>query len=110
MAVVVRRKALYVITSYSIHYTKLYDDAKAGLMVFLVSVLSFTRLAIVDSTRFSAVSPDTVITSYSIHYTKLYEFALRVMAGGLTEFQVDIKRFVVAVLPAVFRQKFKSIV
>ena len=46
-----------VITSYSIHYTKLYDRTLAATVGGLVR------------------EGDTlaVITSYSIHYTKLYE-------------------------------------
>ena len=46
----------HVITSYSIHYTKLYD-----IMGTIVILLIFQISAIL------------VITSYSIHYTKLYE-------------------------------------
>ena len=50
-----------VITSYSIHYTKLYDQ--------------FHPLAIEDCMLHVMQRPkiDFVITSYSIHYTKLYE-------------------------------------
>ena len=53
-----------VITSYSIHYTKLYEyiAEKSGFG----SVNSFTRV-------FKEAIGKTVITSYSIHYTKLYE-------------------------------------
>ena len=46
-----------VITSYSIHYTKLYDGG-AG---------------IAHQALRGAAGRDSVITSYSIHYTKLYE-------------------------------------
>ena len=50
---------LTVITSYSIHYTKLYD------------VLPFEQAAeILKKTEHMCV---IVITSYSIHYTKLYD-------------------------------------
>ena len=49
-----------VITSYSIHYTKLYEDM--GIEPYLIS----GALVAVQAQRF-------VITSYSIHYTKLYE-------------------------------------
>ena len=50
-----------VITSYSIHYTKLYDR-------FGDVVKALRDGFVLDGTRF-----DHVITSYSIHYTKLYE-------------------------------------
>ena len=56
-----------VITSYSIHYTKLYDNRTLSFML-----LSF---------RITLCRPAaTVITSYSIHYTKLYDLCL---ASGL---------------------------
>ena len=49
--------AYFVITSYSIHYTKLYE------------ALRLARLG-----RLGAEAVDeAVITSYSIHYTKLYD-------------------------------------
>ena len=54
-----------VITSYSIHYTKLYEMAR--------------RLGDDPRLRFARVGEDAVIqpviTSYSIHYTKLYDEA-----------------------------------
>ena len=53
-------RGLFVITSYSIHYTKLYDTAPPA------------RRA--GGPRADAVTAGLfVITSYSIHYTKLYE-------------------------------------
>ena len=63
-----------VITSYSIHYTKLYDQPRVNAIWFtsrLPKVLSVFPPS-------PAVAPPagiarSVITSYSIHYTKLYE-------------------------------------
>ena len=54
-----------VITSYSIHYTKLYDDGRlrGGLRS------AHARGLLPSGWRLSR----PVITSYSIHYTKLYE-------------------------------------
>ena len=78
---------LFVITSYSIHYTKLYDRlldwglrltlllaAPAAVALAIIAVPLITTLfhhgAFTDNDVFM-----TVITSYSIHYTKLYEEA-----------------------------------
>ena len=47
---------MFVITSYSIHYTKLYDQS----LVWIIDGVN-------------TGSEEFVITSYSIHYTKLYE-------------------------------------
>ena len=68
-----------VITSYSIHYTKLYDveDTRVG------QVTDFDKLTFEVWTD-GSIEPDEtvslgakilsdVITSYSIHYTKLYD-------------------------------------
>ena len=91
-----------VITSYSIHYTKLYD----ALHCVQVAGQQFTRLTVLRSPHqvvftvpdrmaasFVILHPRsityptypspkgegfTVITSYSIHYTKLYEDSLLV--------------------------------
>ena len=92
----------YVITSYSIHYTKLYDiinprplyvieDARKTDVELNVSDVqelvrniasgmnrfSFVRHAvIVSKPRYTAlvmIAGKDVITSYSIHYTKLYD-------------------------------------
>ena len=55
------REAQDVITSYSIHYTKLYEDENGE------------EVAIAANTPVSMNMWGFVITSYSIHYTKLYE-------------------------------------
>ena len=83
-----------VITSYSIHYTKLYEPRWVVDAVALSSALEeyvhtahplagILRTAICltdpsprmdEAARLSGLSVDSlVITSYSIHYTKLYE-------------------------------------
>ena len=56
-----------VITSYSIHYTKLYEvgHLQAQLLDLFLDVLAALHLRLLGG-------PD-VITSYSIHYTKLYD-------------------------------------
>ena len=54
-----------VITSYSIHYTKLYDITIPPEMLAVIKKK-------VDEGFYSSTS-ELVITSYSIHYTKLYE-------------------------------------
>ena len=62
---VIARLASLVITSYSIHYTKLYEDDQRR-------VLSRRPLDLNES---SGKIQTDVITSYSIHYTKLYDRA-----------------------------------
>ena len=52
-----------VITSYSIHYTKLYE-------------VTSTPALLRKSSGVTASTSSNVITSYSIHYTKLYELFL----------------------------------
>ena len=93
----------YVITSYSIHYTKLYECElpcamlillldevdmvkRLGVKQVIVGTVFFIAVAIFF-TSFTATNPIlyqssaiilltlVVITSYSIHYTKLYELA-----------------------------------
>ena len=74
---------LLVITSYSIHYTKLYD---LTLQKNVISSLKTGTIAIYEGYRGASVSKEGrpvgefyvyevegVITSYSIHYTKLYD-------------------------------------
>ena len=61
---------MFVITSYSIHYTKLYENA-----IYKVCVQDI--LATIQSIRiFCTTVILGVITSYSIHYTKLYDYAM----------------------------------
>ena len=74
-------RSLLVITSYSIHYTKLYDmpstendltrffTSRATEFISLPQPQCFQRL---DANRINN-GYHTVITSYSIHYTKLYD-------------------------------------
>ena len=54
---------ILVITSYSIHYTKLYDAC----------LLNFLREKPLVAVMLFFMKECSVITSYSIHYTKLYE-------------------------------------
>ena len=70
-----------VITSYSIHYTKLYDDpvkVRERGMLFAARETQSGHLAgmviVVPSDSAAALRAESVITSYSIHYTKLYDF------------------------------------
>ena len=63
-----------VITSYSIHYTKLYEVIGDAQTEFIDDARADTcggRQAAADF-RYDAGN-DRVITSYSIHYTKLYD-------------------------------------
>ena len=82
------REATRVITSYSIHYTKLYEEIankgwqrasvenkeiRLGLNIVKGKV---TFRGVADAFGLEYVDADTlicVITSYSIHYTKLYD-------------------------------------
>ena len=60
---------MIVITSYSIHYTKLYDGLHFSQpMEFMLSSRLPTP-SLLNKSRAIAI----VITSYSIHYTKLYD-------------------------------------
>ena len=72
----------HVITSYSIHYTKLYDlgaalmSASLLIMVGLTGYSSWMKAILGADTWYVIavmLAPIGVITSYSIHYTKLYE-------------------------------------
>ena len=70
---------LGVITSYSIHYTKLYDDA-AFCGEYLRAARELRAAGIDTEVYPEAVAGRylyrrPVITSYSIHYTKLYDDA-----------------------------------
>ena len=61
-----------VITSYSIHYTKLYDDFLNLIKPLFGREREKKELAKVFQALRIEVNQD-VITSYSIHYTKLYD-------------------------------------
>ena len=71
-----------VITSYSIHYTKLYDDIpneNLGLLRlatkenYAYHMGNHTEEWMYDEFNRLDQKDKPVITSYSIHYTKLYE-------------------------------------
>ena len=67
-----------VITSYSIHYTKLYDEKyKDDILMFNnprdAFGISLKRLGYSQNTTDEKEINEAVITSYSIHYTKLYD-------------------------------------
>ena len=67
-----------VITSYSIHYTKLYDHLHLQVMRTSKRCAPLLRQAYQNVMGCPAVDAaprrgGRVITSYSIHYTKLYE-------------------------------------
>ena len=66
--------AFHVITSYSIHYTKLYDDGLRGTsrpwqLDPVPLFISGEEWSVIEAGLMH------VITSYSIHYTKLYDGA-----------------------------------
>ena len=78
----------FVITSYSIHYTKLYEDPglvegrlqlhpcrTGGNLIALGSFLGETSENVEITMKIDSLEQQevVVITSYSIHYTKLYE-------------------------------------
>ena len=72
-----------VITSYSIHYTKLYDPEAISELRFSLSASSLSIAGISFDSLHAEGKKDrdvlageigTVITSYSIHYTKLYDY------------------------------------
>ena len=72
------KKRWSVITSYSIHYTKLYEGCRVDS---LVSVDDRGQMVLPKELRDKAgikggdkLAVIRVITSYSIHYTKLYEW------------------------------------
>ena len=73
-----------VITSYSIHYTKLYD---LFLSAWLKDLLKNMVDPVLPVWKFEAkgCTEKPVITSYSIHYTKLYEAQIEKApkSGGL---------------------------
>ena len=81
-----RVKSNFVITSYSIHYTKLYDNSiRKGIFNSFEEVTSrqsrnwFHWIHFLDlhnRWRQDISKSNFVITSYSIHYTKLYEIVL----------------------------------
>ena len=71
-----------VITSYSIHYTKLYELSGSNTLINTTGAMeNSANAAYMNSHRLYDSKSDeypnaaTVITSYSIHYTKLYDFA-----------------------------------
>ena len=85
----------HVITSYSIHYTMLYDGDKSNFAVVFAAmgvkhdvaryfINSFEETGVIGNVAlFLSLADDpsiertiTVITSYSIHYTKLYEWRI----------------------------------
>ena len=69
--------AAYVITSYSIHYTKLYECRAASEKdPFRLAILDMEMPEMDGITLGRNIRENPllcVITSYSIHYTKLYE-------------------------------------
>ena len=73
---------LGVITSYSIHYTKLYDRQRR------CAVFHCQLSRVRPSLRPGSGSVAGVITSYSIHYTKLYESKVAIFAVLLRFFMM----------------------
>ena len=62
-----------VITSYSIHYTKLYEANTAQVLEKVKAELKQIEKILPQDTKISIFYDRSVITSYSIHYTKLYD-------------------------------------
>ena len=86
-----------VITSYSIHYTKLYDPSVDGYQIlttinykltkYMEALFSYEKAMNlnISSTlqdKLSTFIAIHVITSYSIHYTKLYEARIGEVRNG----------------------------
>ena len=96
----------FVITSYSIHYTKLYEDSLSYKLTTCRSdngepIVGYTYPQASNSLTVNARTGDLVwdtpvypgiynvaivITSYSIHYTKLYDLASLMVFIMLTTF------------------------
>ena len=62
-----------VITSYSIHYTKLYEKVLDKVEKTVETIPSKKRPKVYYAEGVDGLATECVITSYSIHYTKLYE-------------------------------------
>ena len=62
-----------VITSYSIHYTKLYEMLNPELNLPIGMYLFTDGVYILKTSEEYPDLIGNVITSYSIHYTKLYD-------------------------------------
>ena len=88
-----------VITSYSIHYTKLYDrfltrmgivkyESHSGYISHIINEEDLSNVYTKTAGIFHNYVNAGVITSYSIHYTKLYEEATRYPIN--TEFSVQV--------------------
>ena len=100
-----------VITSYSIHYTKLYEEnstlmlldeaAQLGTLPQLRQAITLLRGYGVrvwsfwqDLSQLINLYPNDVITSYSIHYTKLYEKKILLsLSGRVDNIQYSINFF-----------------
>ena len=74
--------AFGVITSYSIHYTKLYDPPTGKITLFLGKGGSNS-----EGVMFF------VITSYSIHYTKLYDSQQKIKSLDEEEWKSEIDNY-----------------
>ena len=80
----IKNLKIYVITSYSIHYTKLYetkielyDDKRPIFESYSVNSeleKALKETVWLDCGGYLVIQRTDVITSYSIHYTKLYDF------------------------------------
>ena len=67
-------RRLSVITSYSIHYTKLYEITNSKRAIHTPADLEGLKIRVVGTPAFiDTMKALGVITSYSIHYTKLYD-------------------------------------
>ena len=63
-----------VITSYSIHYTKLYDYYRGARSGATARTMNISRKLCIWIITSVSITSAIVITSYSIHYTKLYDY------------------------------------
>ena len=94
------KQEILVITSYSIHYTKLYDRGDQGAFLrHLSRSLTKSQMQEVKDLFEADANFRGVITSYSIHYTKLYDDILHLRLGERAGEMAQERPLVAAVVP-----------